>query len=159
MPPRGQRRRITCAKQDRFEKQTTWRDWSASCLKGCIYHIYINIDVQNKLNGIVMKTLQCWAFVWECGTSWTSYMSDSCSLSPPSGLRIKMLGLPCNQRAVSYQQSQKSYTRTNASEKLTGLFSRNLMTPGPSSHENPGNEVEILLVCFSFYSIPKGDWK
>ena len=42
---------------------------------------------------IVVKTLQCWAFVWECGTSWISYMSDSCSLSPPSGLRIKMLGL------------------------------------------------------------------
>ena len=84
-------------------------------------------------------------------------MSDSCSLSPPRGLRIKMLGLPCNQRAVSYQQSQKSYTCTIVSEKLTGLFSRNLMTPGPSSHENPGNAVEILLVCFSFYSIPKGD--
>ena len=30
-----------------------------------------------------MKTLQCWAIVWESGTSWISYMSDSCSLSPP----------------------------------------------------------------------------
>ena len=101
------------------------------------------------------QTLQCWAFVWECGTSWISYMSDSCSLSPPSGLRIKMLGLPCNHR--SYQQSQKSYTCTNVSEKLTGLCSRTLMTPGPSSHESPRNAVEILLVCFSFHPIPKGD--
>ena len=39
------------------------------------------------------------------GTSWTSYMSNSCSLSPPSGLRIKMLGLPCNQRVVSHQKN------------------------------------------------------
>ena len=37
MRPRGQRRCIACAKQDCFGKQTTWRDWSASCLKGCIY--------------------------------------------------------------------------------------------------------------------------
>ena len=72
-----------------------------------VVYIYISICVQNTLNGIVVKTLQCWAFVWECGTSWTSYMSDSCSLSPPSGLRIKMLGLPCNQMVVSYQKVSK----------------------------------------------------
>ena len=58
-----------------------------------VVYIYISICVQNTLNGIVVKTLQCWTFVWEGGTSWISYMSDSFSLSPPSGLRIKMLGL------------------------------------------------------------------
>ena len=70
-------------------------------------YIYINTDVQNTLNGIVVKTLQCWTLVWECGTSWISCMSDSCSLSPPSGLQIKMLGfgLPCNQRVVSHQKN------------------------------------------------------
>ena len=120
MRPRSQRRRITCAKQDRFPQQTTWRDCFASCLKGYIY-----IYVQNTLNGIVVKTLQCWVFVWECGTSWISYMSDSRSLSPPSGLRIKMLGLPCNQRVVS-QKSQKSCTCAHVNETLT-LFSRNLV--------------------------------
>ena len=46
-----------------------------------IYIIY-NVCIQNTLNGIVVKTLQCWAFVWECGTSWISYMSDSCFIEP-----------------------------------------------------------------------------
>ena len=112
MPPRGQRT-VSPAKQDCFPQQTTWRDCFASCLKGCVFkkkniYIYIFIYVQNTLNGIVVKTLQCWVFVWECGTSWISYMSDSCSLSPPSSLRIKMLGFPCNQKVVSNQKSQTS---------------------------------------------------
>ena len=68
-------------------------------------------------------------FVWECGTSWISYMSDSCSLSPPSGLRIKMLGLPCNQKVVSHEKISKIIHLycTHVSEILTGLLSRSLM--------------------------------
>ena len=87
-------------------------------------HIYViyNVCIQNTLNGIVVKTLQCWAFVWECGTSWISYMSDSCFLSPPSGLRIKMLGLPCNQRVVSYSY-QNSQNHSVYSMKRIGTFS------------------------------------
>ena len=91
MPPRGQSKMASRNKQLRGTEVQAVRK-----------------DVQNTLNGIVVKTLQCWAFVWECGTSWISYMSDSCSsLSPPGGLRIRMLGLPRNQRVVSYSKIAK----------------------------------------------------
>ena len=60
-----------------------------------------------------------------------SYMPDSCSLSLPSGLRIKMLGLPAYlaiRGLYLIKKSQKSYTCTHVSEILTGLFSRSLMS-------------------------------
>ena len=85
-------------------------------------------------------------------------MSDSCSLSPPSGLRIKMLGLPCNHRVVSHQKHLKNHKLVPMSVKYWQV-SRSLMTPGPSSHEKLCNAVEILLMCLSFYPIPKGAWK
>ena len=118
-PPRGQSKMASRNKQLGETEVQAVR-------KGVFIYVYIyviyNVCIQNTLTGIVVKTLQCWAFVWECGTSWISYMSDSCFLSPPSGLRIKMLGLPCNQRVVSYSY-QNSQNHSVYSMKRIGTFS------------------------------------
>ena len=67
-PPKGQNKMASRNKQlGETEVQAVRKD----------VYIQINIDVQNTSNGIVVKTLQCWTFVWECGTSCISYMSDS----------------------------------------------------------------------------------
>ena len=125
LPPRGQRRCIKCAKQDGFPRQTIWRDWSASCLKGCIYNCYIYIYVwlswrpssAGRLFGNVelLEYLTCqihvhWALQVACGSRclvyWFTWQSEGCIWS----------------------KSQKSDTCTRFSEIMTGLFSKSLMS-------------------------------
>ena len=93
---------VSCAKQDRLPQQTTWRDCFASCLKGCMYRTpWMGLSWRPSSAGRLFGNVELLGYL-TC-----IYMSDSCSLSPPSSLRIKMLGSPCNQRVVSYQKSQK----------------------------------------------------
>ena len=120
MRPRGQRRRITCEKQDRFEKQTTWRDWSASCLKGCIY-LYIN--------GIVVKTLRCWTFVWECGNFLDILHVKFMFIEPSKWPADQDAWFTLQSKGcISSKKTQTSYTSTHVSEILTSLETRSLMS-------------------------------